>query len=334
MVEQETDGRRAEVANWPVTHYVHMNAGGQVFVKDADLFAAQGGHLGTWGVAWHGINAKDLDAARRIGQALFTGGSTSAKEVDYSALEYRAVAHLIDEGARARRDGTPNPYRGNTIEHMLHARGWLTEDLRLALIDASPSYARSQGVTVQDKDSALFKNGYEAGFKDAQLERKSAWQDWVLTLTIMQQSVLASAVRAPDGMRKFHPAKMLVRWYRRSVLVSAFDGKPLLDPHAPGGGSFTGPLTSDYSVEQMADEFLLARDEMSLHYYAHMMHAAQIIGCYHPDDFVRDFWDALYKRMVNALHLNTESYSQMARRLSDSPEAWAERSDEAGSCTD
>lgn len=150
MAEQETDGRRAEVANWPVTHYVHMNAGGQVFVKDADLFAAQGGHLGTWGVAWHGINAKDLDAARRIGQALFTGGSTSAKEVDYSALEYRAAAHLIDEGARARRDGTPNPHRGNTIERMLHARGWLTEDLRLALIDASPSYARSQGVTVQD----------------------------------------------------------------------------------------------------------------------------------------------------------------------------------------
>jgi len=390
--EQEADGRRAGA---PVTHYVHMNTGGRVFVKEASLFEAQGGLLGTWGVAWHGIHARDLEDARRIGQEMFarkkehgktipikTGGTdrnerlrriegvlmipsagrASASELsdmiltaldepqvrlddlcdhmalrrvpDYTALEYRVVAHLLNEGSEARRHGTHNPHKGNSIEHLLHAEGWLKEDLRLALIDASPSYARSQGFSVQDKESTLFKNGYEAGFKDAQLERKSAWQDWVLRLTIMQQSVLASAVRAPDGMRKFHPAKMLVRWYRRSVLVSAFDGKPLLDPHAPGGGSFTGPLTGDYTVQQMQDEFMLARDEMSLHYYAHMMHAAQIIGCYHPDDDVRDFWETLYKRMVNALHLNTESYSQMALRLSDDPAAWDERSDEAGSCSD
>lgn len=379
------------------TFYAQRNSGGSVFIKDEELFTAQGGHLGTWGNAWMPFQAVSLDHARKIAPTILDGRITRNKKlhiiervikvytrgtttsaadlanmiltaleephvrvedlgdhmalsrdepikeepaeslsakVDYSALEYRAMAHLINEGAKARREGTPNTYRGNSLEHLLHSQGWLKEDLRLALIDASPPYARSQGFSVQDKESTLFKEGYKAGVKDAQLERKSAWQDWVLKLPIMQQSVLASAVRAPDGMRKFHPAKMLVRWYRRSVLVSAFDGKPLLDPHAPGGGSFTGPLTSDYTVEQMADEFMLARDEMSLHYYAHMMHAAQIIGCYHPDDLVRDFWDALYKRMVNALHLNTESYTQMARRLSDNSEAWAERSDEAGSCTD
>ena len=84
----------------------------------------------------------------------------------------------------------------------------------------------------------------------------------------------------------------------------------------------------------MADEFMIARDEMSLHYYAHMMHAAQIIGCYHPDEYVRDFWDKLYNRMVNALHLKPETYLAMAQRLSDDPQAWGERSDEAASCTD
>lgn len=316
---------------------------------------------------------------------------------DYTALEYRVMAHILNEGSEARREGTNNPYKVNSIEHLLHAEGWLKEDLRLALIKADPKYAQSQlahdrnrgqidhaelgadamkwaeafvKITSKpvfdpsnfsdvdfmvgwfanaieatrmadrddrpDKEKELFKQGYSAGFKDCRRDdrRKSAWQDWVLQLPIMQQSVLAAAIRAPDGMRKHHPAKMLIRWYRRSVLLSAFDGRALLNPYEGGGGSFTGPLTSQYTEDQMADEFMLARDEMSLHYYAHMMHAAQIVGCYHPDDYVRDFWDQLYRRMVNALHLEPESYIAMAQRLSDDQDKWTARSDEAGSCSD
>lgn len=442
----EADERGAAAA---ATHYWHKNSGGRIFVKDADLFAAQGGHLGTWGVGWNPIVALDDRDAREKAQALLS--QTSSTKSDSTMLardntEYERITRLIREGEQARRTGHPNPYHGQSVEHALHATGWVKEDLRLALIETSPSYAKSQagrpeeapsvksssGIVALDQLStdamewakafvsiakspqfkisnlwdegymvgwfanaieasrmsstreermardALeyvygktdllcwdrivtekftppwpksghvqamgldpeanikigFEKGFKAGMEDARSERKSAWQDWVLKLPIMQQSVLASAVRAPDGMRKFHPAKMLVRWYRRSVLVSAFDGKPLLNPYESGGGSFTGPLTSDYTEDQMADEFMIARDEMSLHYYAHMMHAAQIVGCYHPDEYVRDFWDKLYNRMVNALHLKPETYSAMARRLNDDPQAWSERSDEAASCTD
>src|SRR5262245_58332891 len=65
-----------------------------------------------------------------------------------------------------------------------------------------------------------------------------------MNLSIMMQSVLMSAVRAPDGIKKDHPVKVLMRWYRRCVLISAFDGEALIDPFVEGGGSFTGPFTA------------------------------------------------------------------------------------------
>lgn len=68
-----------------------------------------------------------------------------------------------------------------------------------------------------------------------------ALQDWVMNLTIMQQSVLIAAVRGPDTIRKDHVAKLLLRWYRRCILLSAFDKRVITDPYEKVGGSFTGP---------------------------------------------------------------------------------------------
>jgi|SRR6478609_5372468 len=67
-------------------------------------------------------------------------------------------------------------------------------------------------------------------------------QEWVLEIPFMQQSVLFAAIRAPDGLRKDHPTKVLLRWYRRCVLLSAFDRRALTCPFEEGGGSFTGPF--------------------------------------------------------------------------------------------
>lgn len=60
----------------------------------------------------------------------------------------------------------------------------------------------------------------------------NALQDWVINLPLMQQSVLISAIRGPDGVAKKHKCKPLVRWFRRCVLVSAFDGAAITDPRA------------------------------------------------------------------------------------------------------
>lgn len=73
------------------------------------------------------------------------------------------------------------------------------------------------------------------------IKPKSALQDWVMLLPIMQQSVLMSAIRGPDGIAKKHKCKPLIRWFRRCILLSAFEGIAIDNPYHPGGGSFTGP---------------------------------------------------------------------------------------------
>ena len=48
------------------------------------------------------------------------------------------------EGAAARHSGVPCPYPANSLAAFMHSGGWLTEDLRLALCRANPSYAWGQ----------------------------------------------------------------------------------------------------------------------------------------------------------------------------------------------
>jgi len=43
------------------------------------------------------------------------------------------VLNVLREGERARDAGTGSPYSGHSLEHCLHAAGWVSRDLRLAL---------------------------------------------------------------------------------------------------------------------------------------------------------------------------------------------------------
>lgn len=174
---------------------------------------------------------------------------------------------------------------------------------------------------------------------------KTALQPWVHETSIMMQSVLMAAVRAPDGLRKDHPVKVLMRWYRRCVLNSAFDGGVLSDPFVPGGGSFTGPFERHHASSQLGYEvhpsdwsrmkdqlfdgtrrnYLRHVDEMPHHFQLHFMHAAQIVGYKHSDECVRDWWLTFYRMIVNDAHLFPESEELMDLRLSDSEEGWRAR---------
>lgn len=159
---------------------------------------------------------------------------------------------------------------------------------------------------------------------------RSVLQDWVCRLPFMQQSVLLSAIRNEDCVEKDDPSKDLIRWYRRCVLISAFDRRALTDPRAPGGGSFTGPIDD---INAAADAFIRRRDAMSLHYYAHAMHAFQIVGYKHPINTIAAFWESVYVRMANALHLYPEYSVQMDARLGDDVAGWKAREDKAGGCS-
>jgi hypothetical protein len=165
-------------------------------------------------------------------------------------------------------------------------------------------------------------------------------QEWCHGITFMQQTVLLTAVRGPDGIAKYHPCKYLLRWFRRCTLVSSLDGIVLTTPWHPGGGSFMGPSylhTADegdgsdwaaWMTNQVSD-YLRALDELPHHFQLHFMHAAEILGYKHPNPDIRGWWHSTYVRLVHDMHLWPESEAQMDDRLGDDRSAWLARNDEA-----
>src|SRR5579859_3425141 len=157
----------------------------------------------------------------------------------------------------------------------------------------------------------------------------------------MQQTVLLTAVRGPDGIAKYHPVKFLLRWFRRCTLVSSLDGCVLTTPHEPGGGSFMGPsfdlphvlrCDQEHSFEQLdklVSEYLRALDELPHHFQLHFMHAAEIVGYKYPDDITRLWWLKTYHRLVHDMHLWPETEDQMDLRLGDDRSNWLARNDPA-----
>jgi hypothetical protein len=164
--------------------------------------------------------------------------------------------------------------------------------------------------------------------------RRSVMQEWVSRLPMMQQTVLLTAVRGPDGLPKYHPAKFVLRWYRRCILLSALDGKVLTDPADKNGGSFTGPSVESpadwpFEMDLRVTEYLRSLDEVPHHFQMHLMHAVEILGYKHPDEDVRGWWHLVYLRLVHDMHLWPETEAQLDQRLGDSREGWLARGDVA-----
>jgi hypothetical protein len=53
------------------------------------------------------------------------------------------------------------------------------------------------------------------------------------------------------------------------------------------------------------------------HYYSHLMHAFQVVGCRHPDHGTRLVATAIYNRMVHNMHLIPEPRVTFERRLTE-----------------
>ena len=157
--------------------------------------------------------------------------------------------------------------------------------------------------------------------------RRSVLQDWVMELTCMQQSVLITAVRGPDGIKKNHPVKVLLRWFRRCTLLSAFTRSVIENPYEPGGGSFTGPVDNGIcnDLPHAFQLYLESVDELPHHFQLHFMHAAEILGYKHPNLDIRNWWNEVYKAIVNDAHLFIESEKLMDIRLGDNEQAWKAR---------
>lgn len=121
---------------------------------------------------------------------------------------------------------------------------------------------------------------------------------WVQALPLKMQSVLFSGLRGPDTHHA--PAiKHIVRWLRPATQINA-------DP------------TTDYMRKEKLPQWETVKKDLefsTVHYFAHLMHAMQIIAAYHPDETVKRDALLFYQEMVELLHLNTESTTQMCARL-------------------
>ena len=165
----------------------------------------------------------------------------------------------------------------------------------------------------------------------------SVLQPWVNDLTYMQQTVLLTAVRGPDGVTKYGPVKMLQRWFRRCVLLSAMDGRALTNPYDNNGGSFTGPSVEkgsadwqwEWAMDELVGKYLQSLDALPHHFQLHFMHAAEIIGFKHSDERIRVWWCGVYHRLVHDMHLHAENEGEMDERLGDDREKWLKRCDPA-----
>ncbi len=159
-------------------------------------------------------------------------------------------------------------------------------------------------------------------------------QPWINGLTLMQQTVLLTAIRGPDGVPKYGPTKMLLRWYRRCILLSAMDQTVLTSPTEHGGGSFTGPsfdalYGSDWyaPMDEIVGQYLRELDAIPHHFQLHLLHAIEIVGYKHPDRRIRRWWFFTYERLVHDMHLWPETEEQLDRRLGDDRDQWLERND-------
>lgn len=169
-------------------------------------------------------------------------------------------------------------------------------------------------------------------------------QEWTWALPLMQQTVLMTAIRGPDNTAKYSPSKMLIRFYRRSFLLSALDRCVWNDPFSAGGGSFTGPSyerkvspfdgTPDQTpwqahMHNLVDEYLRDIDSIPHHYHLHLMHGVEILGYKHPIFEIREFWREIYMRFCRDMHVMPEPVETMDNRLGDDRADWIAHSDRA-----
>ena len=144
------------------------------------------------------------------------------------------------------------------------------------------------------------------------------FQDWMLGLTMQQQSVLVLACRGPDGVGKFHPTKALVARYRATVLKAAYLGRPMQIDEGDATTFMTlRHFSQDGHWDAAVKDFFNHVDELPHHYYMHLMHGEEIAGYKHSDELFRRRWSDFYLRCCHDLHLYPEMEAHMDQRLGD-----------------
>lgn len=142
---------------------------------------------------------------------------------------------------------------------------------------------------------------------------QSVLQDWVVELPLRFQGTLLTAVRGCDDEPK--------QWTRTGVAFSqtrrltAFIRFCFMNPADPRevdaeeGAFFMSEPPRPFKPSNFG--------HLPEHWYAHAMHALEIIGYHHPVTSTRNQAHVLYVAMVHNLHLNVETKEQQWTRLTE-----------------
>lgn len=133
--------------------------------------------------------------------------------------------------------------------------------------------------------------------------KSSVVREWMSELSLKQQTVVLAALRGCDGVSKEDPSKKISRILRGCVLKNAA---------TPNTKFLTRNLDTT-----VIDRFREDIDRYPIHYVLHLVHAAEILGYFHPDEAIRTYWNSFYHQMVNTFHFNPETRSENIYRLKD-----------------
>jgi hypothetical protein len=133
-------------------------------------------------------------------------------------------------------------------------------------------------------------------------------RDWVEELPLREQGVLLSGMRGCDLTPKVpldSPERQLVSYLRYVVCH-------------PNDESEVGAASGAYMQFEPPGNWMPSEfGHYPQHWYAHTMHAFQVVGYRHPNGMIRATAEDIYLRFVHSLHLEPESFDTMVARLSE-----------------
>jgi hypothetical protein len=142
---------------------------------------------------------------------------------------------------------------------------------------------------------------------------QSVLQDWVMELPLRYQGTLLTAVRGCDDEPK-HWTRTGVS-YSQGRRITAFIRYCFMNPADPRevgieeGAFFMPSPPSPFRPSEFG--------HLPQHWYAHIMHAIEIIGYHHPDYVIRQIAFYCYCEMAHSFHLNIETKEQLFTRLTE-----------------
>lgn len=140
----------------------------------------------------------------------------------------------------------------------------------------------------------------------------SVLQDWVMQLPLREQGTLLTAVRGCDDEPKLWSATGFsdspgrrITAYIRFCFMNPADIREV----NIAGAFFQSEPPRPFKPSEFG--------HLPQHWYAHVMHALEVIAYRHPNQTIGFEAYELYLAMVHNLHLNVEAFSQMTSRLSE-----------------